>query len=346
MNSLLSTNLHAQIQYYMSLRQNAISNKIKFCEQGTLVSYNDIKEKDSASSCILRIGIWQPHGLSKQIRVAIKMIPYQDIYKTRLKKGKSISKSRADELTRLDIHAMRNEIYIYLMVIHELLRTFSTPCLITMYSHLIQNRNQDGSLAKTKYIALEHQQYTLKKYIEMFPETISNVITPGFIFMLVYTLACFQLYGLQHNDLHISNYFIELYSPPIPEIIFRINETDAVILKDVAYVPKIYDYDRSALFKTDFSFRAEQKHQQRQSSSSNASSAHPSTMTAEPILPLLFSDPIHKTKESVSREKLFHLINNTLNLNWDLAVLLIGFVRLAEIHYTRTNPANSVADLK
>jgi hypothetical protein len=360
---LLSTDLHAQIHYFMTLRNFAIQNRIPFHEPKIFQKYKDIKEKESASSCSLRIGIWKPSAISvpaaaahsslfqNPIQVAIKMIHYQEIFETRLKKNK-FDHSRADQLTRLDIHAMRNEIYIYLMIIHFLLRTAATPCLITMISHSLQNRDpisKEPSIIK--YIALEHQQYTFKKYaLELYPSQFLHVVTPGFLFMLIYTLACFQLCGLQHNDLHISNYFIELYNPPIPEIIFRTSETEAVILRNVYYVPKIYDYDRSALFRTNISSFAESRQQQNQNQNTAPMAATPTIATtttvaaaATPILPLLFSDPIHKTTESVNRERLFHNINNVPNPNWDLAVLLIGFVRAAEIHYqkqTKTNPTN------
>ena len=69
------------------------------------------------------------------------------------------------------------------------------------------------------------------------------------VFQILYTLACFQEIGLQQNDLHTGNILLDVFEAnPLPYVIYRISRTKVVILTDVEYIPRIYDFDRSTTF--------------------------------------------------------------------------------------------------
>lgn len=216
----------------------------------------------------------------------------------------------ARHFTDIEKHCMETEVLIYLQVIHRLLTNYCTPCLLFMYSH--------ECLEFSQYIVLEQQKYSFYKYIQKFPEKFDEVVNPQFLFMLIYTLACFEEIGFQHNDLHFSNFFIEEYESPIPKLYFMINKNEAVVLENIRYIPKIYDFDRSTVFKT--------KHSHEILSKTFISQA----------LPLLYCKLTVDNPESNLKSQSFHLINNVRNKNWDLSVLLIGLIRATEIHITKT----------
>lgn len=265
--------------------------------------------------------------------------------------------TKADDLTQIDLQCMKNEVLIYLSAVRFLLDNFCTPCLLYMYAqnvkslsyHTLNNHskasnNNDTAAASAsesidfdnnsdnnvmfnrilnyrktsaslfnnvRYIVLEQQKLTFSKFIEVNYNRFHDIVTNSLLFMLMYTLACFQMCGLQHNDLHTSNYFIEEYNPPIPEMFFRVDVNYAVRLTNVRYVPKIYDYDRSSLF--------------------------PNYEILPPnVRPIHYCKMNPETFESCFKEFAFHNVNNRFNPTWDMTVVLIGFVRVAE-QYIKTS---------
>jgi hypothetical protein len=65
------------------------------------------------------------------------------------------------------------------------------------------------------------------------------------IFQVLYTLNCFARIGLQHNDLHYNNIFIEDMGQPIT-LFYKRNPTEYVELT-TRYIAKIYDWDRGSI---------------------------------------------------------------------------------------------------
>lgn len=65
------------------------------------------------------------------------------------------------------------------------------------------------------------------------------------IFQVLYTLNCFARIGLQHNDLHYNNIFIEDMGHPIT-LFYKRNPTEYVELT-TRYIAKIYDWDRGSI---------------------------------------------------------------------------------------------------
>lgn len=73
-----------------------------------------------------------------------------------------------------------------------------------------------------------------------------DMVSPQIVFPLLYTLRCFELIGLTHNDLHLSNILVREYSSyPIPVMGYRVSERDMVILRNVTLLPLIFDFDRA-----------------------------------------------------------------------------------------------------
>jgi hypothetical protein len=64
----------------------------------------------------------------------------------------------------------------------------------------------------------------------------------GVVFILIYTLSCFSMILLRHNDLHFENIFVEDIGREIT-LYFQI-KPDEVVGVVTRYIPKIYDFDR------------------------------------------------------------------------------------------------------
>lgn len=67
----------------------------------------------------------------------------------------------------------------------------------------------------------------------------------GVIFIVIYTLTCFQMVLLRHNDLHFENIFVEDIGRDIT-LFFQIKPGEIVSVV-TRYIPKIYDFDRGAI---------------------------------------------------------------------------------------------------
>jgi hypothetical protein len=63
------------------------------------------------------------------------------------------------------------------------------------------------------------------------------------LFLIFYTLKCFQNIGLYHNDLHSGNIFIEE-----KELLLYFKLKNKVVKLKTRYLPKLYDYDQSSIF--------------------------------------------------------------------------------------------------
>jgi hypothetical protein len=65
------------------------------------------------------------------------------------------------------------------------------------------------------------------------------------MFIIIYTLLCFANLGLRHNDLHFGNIFIEETKEPV--FLFFHLQRDLIVRVKTRYIPKIYDFDTSAI---------------------------------------------------------------------------------------------------
>jgi hypothetical protein len=63
------------------------------------------------------------------------------------------------------------------------------------------------------------------------------------IFQILYTLLCFNNITLIHNDLHLSNIFVET-----SDTIYNYKINDKIISIESKFVAKIYDFDRSTIY--------------------------------------------------------------------------------------------------
>lgn len=68
-------------------------------------------------------------------------------------------------------------------------------------------------------------------------------------FQLLYTLSVMSTVGLQHNDLHINNIFIDTTSTNTPKQVAYI-VGDNIYIINTRYVVKIYDFDQASIFNT------------------------------------------------------------------------------------------------
>jgi uncharacterized protein YejL (UPF0352 family) len=152
---------------------------------------------------------------------------------------------------------------IYRLVIDRLIKENNTPCLVKYLGTL---RCMEGITfpAESKDIVMDFLKKnskkinvespvilftemangsTLHKWLSKEEQYIEDII--AVLFQLFYTLKCFQRIGLYHNDMHSGNIFVEIL--PYPVTMFFDTEIGVIELT-TKFIPKIYDYDLSAIF--------------------------------------------------------------------------------------------------
>jgi hypothetical protein len=69
------------------------------------------------------------------------------------------------------------------------------------------------------------------------------------LLQIAYTLVIFEDFGLMHHDLHSGNVFVEQL--PIP-LHFSVNVSGKVIVRNIKYFVRIYDFDHSTKVRTQY----------------------------------------------------------------------------------------------
>jgi hypothetical protein len=173
---------------------------------------------------------------------------------------------------REDILKNRNELWteasIYMNVINRLFYTNSSPHVVICYAILYCNPPT----------IIEKELDQLKKYIEkkrlndyyntsiiqylvlekVRGNTLEHIISSGpmpfdlfwlpVLFQILYTLECFWAVGLQHNDLHLGNIFVEV-GKNITVLNYK-TRSGQLYRMNTPYFVKIFDFDRSTKFST------------------------------------------------------------------------------------------------
>lgn len=152
---------------------------------------------------------------------------------------------------------------IYRLIVDRLIKENNTPCLVkylgtirciegitfpSEYKAIIMEflkKNQKRIKAESPVILFTEmaQGPTLHKWLSKEEQYVEDIV--AVMFQLFYTLKCFQRIGLYHNDMHSGNIFVEIL--PYPVTMFFDTEIGMIELT-TKFIPKIYDYDLSAIF--------------------------------------------------------------------------------------------------
>jgi hypothetical protein len=161
-------------------------------------------------------------------------------------------------------NSLKVEDQIYDNIVSNLLNNNHTPHLIR---HIASIRNCHLLYTKYKfskkefeYIQIKLKDFKFDYHIDeanisilerttgstMFDEiqTASNNEQLILIFQILYTLICFNNITLRHNDLHLSNIFVE----KIPSTTYYYTINGNTIGIKTSLLSKIYDFDRSAIY--------------------------------------------------------------------------------------------------
>lgn len=110
---------------------------------------------------------------------------------------------------------------------------------------LVTEKSQGVSLSDFVIAAAQRAKNDRKKQKQEF----ETVLKPIF-FQILYTLAVFEDVGLQHNDLHDGNVFVDMADFPIDDQYFV---DDQCYQPTSRYMTRIYDFDRAYKGKTQYS---------------------------------------------------------------------------------------------
>jgi hypothetical protein len=89
------------------------------------------------------------------------------------------------------------------------------------------------------FVVTKKYKLTLR---ELIMEKPSLSILKSILFQVLYTVAALENAGLQHNDLHLSNIFLEL-RVDIPSITYKVQDMEFVV--DCPYFARLYDWNYS-----------------------------------------------------------------------------------------------------
>ncbi len=102
------------------------------------------------------------------------------------------------------------------------------------------NNSDEFLINVLEYASLGDLYKVIQKDWQLFKLYIKNIM-----FMVLYTLRCFNKFGLRHNDLHMGNILLfNIGSEVLYK--FTIDETDYYIR--TKYIPLLFDYDRASKF--------------------------------------------------------------------------------------------------
>ena len=135
----------------------------------------------------------------------------------------------------------------------------------------IDKNNEYLFLQNTEYIN-NKRLFKLAEFLEFVDDNKSdwymfNMIVNIIIFQVLYTLECFKVMGVKHNDLHLDNIFVyvditndgdDILTYNIKKYLSRPTHTNYVFNGKTYNIPyigitaKIYDFDASTKFKTEY----------------------------------------------------------------------------------------------
>jgi hypothetical protein len=88
-------------------------------------------------------------------------------------------------------------------------------------------------------------------FLEFFIDNPSTPMPPNIlkilVFQILWTLECFNRIGMRHNDLHMNNFFVQLYNPDEANYNYSYTLPDGktFYFTTVPFSVKIFDFDRS-----------------------------------------------------------------------------------------------------
>lgn len=203
-----------RIEFWRQLKQS-VSRIIAPCSFSTkMVKENKLIIEQTASSSFVLLGVLHLRGKIKNKPVVLKVyFPYKDV---------NVNNS------------MYMEIYIYAKYVNHMILSRETPHLALMYknyecdisttpvlqlspyirqlkrslSNMRENVN-DYDTSKLLVLVLEKVPgHNIADYIEKIAPNNKQVIK-SLLFQILWTLACFNHYGIRSNDLHLGNILVQ-----------------------------------------------------------------------------------------------------------------------------------------
>ena len=145
------------------------------------------------------------------------------------------------------------EVQIYSDFINPLIKHKITPHVIPLIGYSFESSKSSRNVMLLKNI--QPQINGLNRYADILKSKsltltfiLNNFLNKKIFFQLVYTLAAFEQVGIQHNDLHLNNIMIETLEKEISYVGYIISSKIMVFVRNVKFLPRIYDYDRSSVF--------------------------------------------------------------------------------------------------
>jgi hypothetical protein len=188
-------------------------------------------------------------------------------------------------------HAAENEIAIYILM-RFLVEEYITPCVImgfysnkceTTNSHVYTLLNETGSSVNLS-LHDDNPVMSLQVFLERFGGELTVDILLNILFQILYTLKCFNLINLKHNDLHANNILIFLRDNNVfrstapfftPNMIYEyrygLDKDDVLHLISLGIDVRIFDFDLSV--KNKFNLKPFKPVSRNNNSSSSTNSA-------------------------------------------------------------------------
>jgi len=211
------------------------------CDIESFISNTDVKSKTSSVSSSVIIS-----GSINQIEpnIVIK-VTYRNV--------------------RISMNSLAVEVAIYKNIITKLVNDRNTPNLMSYlgsyncynllkfkvpelqakFNNELNNigRERKYSLDRSTLLFLERSNgVTFEEWITKSTHTENELLS--IIFQVMYTLLCFKYVGLQHNDLHFQNIFIEDMGKE--RTLFYSRGSSEVVALKTRYLVKIFDFDRGS----------------------------------------------------------------------------------------------------
>lgn len=212
---------------------------IKPCDISKYIKLERVFRTDTASGATMVIGKMCIRPTEEKDQLLCLSI----IIKINVKEDDSLANS-------IDV-----ERQIYKQIVNKLLINKNTPCLTQcygyydcesvdlandpLYKNLFINESAPLQLLFTEYI--RGTETSLRRAItrESVQEDLFSVL-----FMIFYTLHCFELETLQHHDLHFENILIQ-ETKEYEDYYFELD--DQTVKIRTKCVPKIYDFDQASV---------------------------------------------------------------------------------------------------
>ena len=153
---------------------------------------------------------------------------------------------------------LENEKKIY-EIMNKLVKMYITPCVIMQYLCVV-NYTEDTythiQLNETNSDINSNECISLHAFFEKYFDKITPQILLNILFQITYTLKCFNIINLQHNDLHINNVLVFLRTDNIldtQEFViknhynFKYDKKNIFKLYNLGIDIRIFDFDQSTM---------------------------------------------------------------------------------------------------